>query len=490
VEPPSKVANEPWEIWDAYFIDGEHVGYSHLAAEPSGPITRGSIHYTLDHRVYRRQGDARILQRVTLTSNETDAGRLLDFEAMSHLGPKFTRTTGELRNSKFIVETMADSSAEIREIPWETHYRGLFAIEQSLRAKPLLVPGETRMLQLLLMGPYRPATVRLRCSGPALVPLIDGTETELNEINVEIRVPDSPPTYSAIWTDSEGDIKRTYAPAANMIGYRTTQEQATAIADDDLVPLTLAVSGELERPSEARRVAYRLTPIDPEELPVSMDFAKVPGQYVRINDDGVADVLVSRILEVPSETFQTGTLTPTEEDWRFNYFIDSRSELVQKFAGAAVEKQNLTKHQAAAELTETANRLVRYEPSSVGLAKASQIARLAKGDSTQSAILLAALLRAEHIPSRLAIGLKYDPQHNRMVSHVWTMAHTDAGWIYLDALDGVPAAADRLVFYTTNFAERNEGDAFNVLLETAGRIKLDILAAKYDVPDEPPLVKP
>lgn len=490
VEPPSEVADRSWETWDAYFVNGEQVGYSHVVCKPSGPITTGSIYYTLDHRVYRRQGKARILQRLLLNSSETGNGRLIEFAGQLQNGPMVTRITGTMGNGKLIIESIDDSSSEVREIPWEPNYRGLFALEQSLRAKPLLTTGETRTIKFLLTGQYRAATARLRCSGPALVPLIDGTESELIEINLEITMPGAAPIYSAIWTNGAGEIKRTYSPAANMIAYRTTRERATDLPRDDLVPVTLEVDGQLQQPAEAQRVAFRLTPLDPAKLPVDMEFAKVPGQYVRINDQGVADILVSRILEAPNPEFETAELPPTEADWRFNYFIDSRSELVKKFASAAVEKQSLTKQQAAEELTETANRLVRFDAQSIGLVKASEVARVAKGNSTQSAILLAALLRAEHIPSRLAIGLKYDPEHQRMVSHVWTMAHTDAGWIYLDALDGQPAAADRLVFWTTNFAERDESDSFATLLEAVGRIQLEILAAKYPAPEQPPLARP
>jgi transglutaminase-like putative cysteine protease len=209
-----------------------------------------------------------------------------------------------------------------------------------------------------------------------------------------------------------------------------------------------------------------------------------PGQFVRGTPTGETEVLVSRQKENLRD-FVSDEPTPVREDRLPNFFIDSQSDLVQKFADAAIDNRELSEPEIARELTGTANRMVNFNAESCGLAKASEIARVAEGDSTKSAILLAALLRAKKIPARLAIGLRFEPgstgsdDRSRMVAHVWTIAYVGDRWMHLDTFEDSQAGADRLLIATTNLSEGTENDSFNALLTSAGRMQIEILAAKY-----------
>ena len=63
---------------------------------------------------------------------------------------------------------------------------------------------------------------------------------------------------------------------------------------------------------------------------------------------------------------------------------------------------------------------------SVGFATASEVARTGQGDCTEHAVLLAAMLRAEGIPSRVVSGLIYVDRflgHRQVFGyHMWTQA--------------------------------------------------------------------
>ncbi|TVQ51639.1 MAG: hypothetical protein EA377_12075, partial [Phycisphaerales bacterium] len=71
------------------------------------------------------------------------------------------------------------------------------------------------------------------------------------------------------------------------------------------------------------------------------------------------------------------------------------------------------------------------------LVSAAEAARMKAGDCSAHAILLAALLRANDIPSRIAIGLtyveKFGEHENVFAWHLWTQALIDGRWIDLDA---------------------------------------------------------
>lgn len=72
-----------------------------------------------------------------------------------------------------------------------------------------------------------------------------------------------------------------------------------------------------------------------------------------------------------------------------------------------------------------------------GFATASEVARTRTGDCTEHAVLLAALLRAEGIPSRVVSGLVYLEQlagaRDVFGYHMWTQALIDGRWVDLDA---------------------------------------------------------
>lgn len=79
----------------------------------------------------------------------------------------------------------------------------------------------------------------------------------------------------------------------------------------------------------------------------------------------------------------------------------------------------------------------------VGFASASEVARTQRGDCSEHAVLLAAMLRADNIPSRVVSGLVYVPSagaagNGHFGYHMWTQALVDGDngtqvWIDYDA---------------------------------------------------------
>ena len=486
LEPPVALDEPTFETWDAYFINNQHTGYSHVTASPTDATMAGDVHFQLDHRVYQARGpDARVLQRLVMSSNETSDGRLLGFEGTMQIGLAATQFSGSMENSNLVVEVREGSNTVRSEIPWDYQFRGMFAVEQSLRAKPMIENGETRTLKMLISGRYQLATARLRCSGTAVVPLIDGSQQELIEINVEIEVQDAAPIYSAIWTDNQGNVVRTFSSSLNIIAYRTDQATATQVEQDDLVPVTIAINGKMERPEATKRVAYRVKTITSGDGQAAVQIKPGPGQYVRSTEVGATEILVSRQDEKPTGGFISDEPEPSVGDRRPNFFIDSNSDIVINFADAAIGSRKLNKLETAKELAGTASRMINRKPDRCTLSKASEVARIAEGGYAEAAVFLAALLRSQKIPSRIAVGLRFSPatesprKPQQMVAHVWTLAHTGDQWIHLDPTTGDVAAADRILLATTNLSEGNENEAFEVVTQDIGRMEIDVLATKH-----------
>lgn len=480
VEPPGELVESRWETWDAYFVHNQHVGYNHVIAASAGGSSSKDIRYVLDNRIYANQGRARFFQRLMQTSTETNDGRLIGFESALQVGPAVTRFVGTMKGENLEVETIRGSSRTVRQVPWLSTYRGLVGVEQSLRKRPMTKKNETRTLKLLLPGQYQLATARLRCSGKASVPLMDGTPAELTEINSEIQIGENQPSYSTIWTDADGGIVRTLSPALQLVAYRTDQATATRIEGDDLVAVAIPVTGDFARPSEATRVAFKIRPLaatsDPEN---PIELQPVPGQYLRMSDE-FYQVIVSRQEESDLNGFTASELAPSDADQQPNLFVDSTTTLVRRFADAAIASSEMSDREVAEELARTAHQLIAEKREPSGFSRASEVARNGVGDSTEQAILLTALLRARKIPSRLAIGIKFSPgEPSRMTYHAWTLAHVGGDWLHLDATDGCVAAADRVALLTTNLSGGNEYKALIPLLDVIGRIEVEVLGAQY-----------
>lgn len=146
--------------------------------------------------------------------------------------------------------------------------------------------------------------------------------------------------------------------------------------------------------------------------------------------------------------------------------IVEKSKVLRRAVFNAIEKKNL----------------------GVGMGTASEVVRTRQGDCTEHAVLLAALLRAQGIPSRTVSGVIYadqfEGQRNVFVYHMWTQAWIENGdqryWLDLDAV-----LPDDVVFDATHIAlsysDLSDADALNSLVtltDVIGKLKIHIAVSK------------
>lgn len=120
----------------------------------------------------------------------------------------------------------------------------------------------------------------------------------------------------------------------------------------------------------------------------------------------------------------------------------------------------------------------------VGLASASEVCRTREGDCSEHAVLLAALLRAEGIPSRVASGLIYVDEflgHEGVFGyHMWTQALLEIDgemrWIDLDATleDDVQSDAAHIALAVSSLAEGEMINSMAALAPVLGRLRIEV----------------
>lgn len=471
---------KPWETWQAYYLGGRHVGYSHVKVALQSEAADSLVSVTVEDQLAIRRGPSTVIQRLDQTSLETRDGELVSFEAELRIGPALTRYSGSVEGESLTVVTTRGTKKSTQSVPWEASFRGPAGLQQSLLSTPI-DRGQERRLKTLLPIRFDVATFELDCRHLASIAMPDGTIQQAREVEVAMKTENSPPINTVLWVDDQGNVIKTLTPALDLTAFNSTREAAIngIVASDDILTATaVEIEGKLEKPQETKIAKYRITPRqgakDPGDTPA---FTAHPGQWVKKNDNGSYDILVSRDTNAtPPADFQTPSLAPTNQDSRGGPLVDSGHSLVKQLADTAIAKKN-EQARLARELTRSTHSLIRKKNYASGFVPASEVARSGEGDCTAHAVLLTAMLRARGIPARVAIGLVYVPAEPkpRMAYHMWTLAYINDQWLHFDAtLPEGYAPADRITLTTNALDSGNEYESLGPVLGTIGQYNIEV----------------
>ncbi len=212
----------------------------------------------------------------------------------------------------------------------------------------------------------------------------------------------------------------------------------------------------IERPREARRAVYELTSGGrelPEVPSVGAQRAERQGNRARVTVELGSS---PRRAESGDEYLAATTYLPHD---------DSRiRELLERALGDGREASAAERAEALRAFVH--GYLVAKDLDTV-LATASEVAATRSGDCTEHSVLLAALLRAAGIPSRVVSGLIYVERFAGAAEifgyHMWTQALVGQRWIDLDAtLAAAPFDAAHVALATSAL-----GDGESVLQQMA-----------------------
>ncbi|MSR69207.1 MAG: hypothetical protein EXS17_02545 [Phycisphaerales bacterium] len=193
-------------------------------------------------------------------------------------------------------------------------------------------------------------------------------------------------------------------------------------------------------------------------------------------------------LFVDVEVGRRSAATPQEvADSRYSastILIDAADPAVRELALRAVAGAGLTEISPASARAEAMRALVMrfiiHKDLATAFAGASAVVQSRAGDCSEHAILLAALLRAQHIPSRVASGLVYADEfagkRGIFAWHMWTQAQVDGHWIDLDAtLDKQSFHPGHLLIATSAQDDAQLDSDFSALLATIGNVTIEVV---------------
>jgi transglutaminase-like putative cysteine protease len=435
-----EIEDLPYEFWEVQFSGNQAIGYFHQKVSTSSIGSAGI--YRIDADAFRRAplktGSVDQFLRV-MTIEDID-GNLRTIEATIKQNGDETKLEGSVVIDDLRLKIQRSGTTTGKEIPWESRFGGPFATSQVLRGKPM-TPNESRSFSWIDPLSGELLKMELQAGKYIKTPLLDGQQYPLLEI-VSKSYRGEQHDETILWVDSNGETMKSYSPLFDIRSYRCPRAMAEKVRDaglcgtftNDYVPL----SGPIFDYQTAGRLTFRVIC---DERRSDNFLPSRTHQEVTAKSSIANQVIVHAMSEK--------TLPPKGVN------VESKADDKYLQASPTIQKDDAYVKKIAAEFVE-ADRpgLSKLEKLRLGvfdwikdkkafsaeMLTAAEAARSQAGDSTEHAILLAAVVRSLGVPSRVAAGLVYNGSEAepKMIYHCWTEVFLRDHWLPIDATTESP----------------------------------------------------
>ncbi|MFN0199759.1 MAG: transglutaminase-like domain-containing protein [Planctomycetaceae bacterium] len=461
------------DVWQIVFLGEQRVGYGRIVTRQEvnkgKPIihTRNELHFTL-----KRFGQ-QIRMETLLQTEETLEGDLLryDFEIRNPPADP-TISEGTIQGNRLTVKSTVAGRVQTRSVPWEAGIKSPLYQDRSLQSNPLK-PGEVRSYQTFLPELQKVATLKLSAHDFQSVKLYDGKPSRL--LKVQILNSAVPTMVVKSYLDENGESLKSESDLLGMALTTYTVPREVALEEikgselDVAVGTLIPVTG-FDKGHDSKKVVYRITAEDVD----LMDYIpEGDSQKVEIKSPGEVELTVSR-LPAPKSSINENV---ADEFLKGSEFVQIDDQLVREHALKATAGES-DQWRKAVKLEKYIHEKLTEKNFSTALASAAEVAKRMEGDCTEHAVLLAALLRVNKIPSRVAVGLVYAEGQQSFAGHMWTEAYFGNQWIPLDATlgrGGIGGAHIKLADASLSDDSPAPVLTFLPLLNVLGKMKIEIL---------------
>lgn len=476
-ERKAKAAEQADESWEVMYFGNQRVGYSHSSSRTvrtNGAELLRTVNES--HLEFKRFGQS-LKMATILEIDETPQGEWVGYRfEMKNPPAAPSHTVGRIEGSQLKLESVKAGIRSNSGMNWDREVKSPAHQERLLRDwRP--EPGENRTFKTFLPELNQVTTVRLVADEFRFVKLPDGSQKKLLKITITQSALPLVPVKAFI--DETGE---TWMTATEMFGQTlTTQKVDAAVAlkdvaggDLDIAVSTLVKVKSIPQGHASRKVVYRVT--TPGEDP-TRQFVSSGGQSVKRILPEVAEITVEA---VPIPASNKSSDNPDESFRKPSAFLQSNDPAVIDHANRASVGQT-DSARIARQMEEYVHDNLKKKNFSTALASAAEVAKSLQGDCTEHAVLLAAMLRARNIPSRIAVGLVYVEKLSSFGGHMWTEAWLDGKWVPLDATLGRGGTgAAHLKMGESSFADDAPAPVvvFLPMLRVLGRMTIDVVDSK------------
>jgi Transglutaminase-like superfamily len=436
---PSKWIAEqdlPYEFWEIQFIGNRPVGYLHQRVGPSLVGSAGIYRIDVDTYKQVKLGSKQFDQRLKVMTIEEVDGSLRTIEANLKQGDDVTRIDGNVVLESLRLQIQKNGSTVGKEIPWGNGVGGPFADIQSLRGDPL-EPGEKRNFTWLDPVTGNILKMELKAGKHIQTPLLDGIQHRLLEVTARATIGERG-VESTLWVNEKGEVLKSYNAESDIRSFRCEQSLAESVRDAGLCESYKEFSVPLLNPIPDYKTKERLS------FRIQLSDALTSKNVFPSRTNQTAKVRSSLALEITSFPMNEQSTVPNgvtpelkidDSCVKPTPVLQSDDPFVKKIAKEFVAD----KTPGISKLEKLRLGVFRWiknkTPFSPRIASAAEAARSQSGDSTEHAMLLAAVVRSLGVSSRVAGGLIYngDEKTPAMVYHAWTEIYGRDRWISLDA---------------------------------------------------------
>jgi transglutaminase-like putative cysteine protease len=309
---------------------------------------------------------------------------------------------------------------------------------------------------------------------------VGGRSVEAIRTQVEVSI--MPGVKSTEYVDAEGDLIRseTVMGGLNVVMVSATKEEALSEgkgpSPEVMLKTFIRPDKEIKDPRRVARASYVLS-VEEGALPA---VPETGSQRVEALGESSARVRVdAREFGAAPEGDAANAAY-----LRATTMCNSDDEEVRRLTARATQAAGEDKADRAENIRKFVHRYISKKTLGVGFASASEVARNREGDCSEHGVLLAAMLRADGIPARVASGLVYAEgfagERAIFGYHMWAQAlltvDGKARWVDLDATlpAGTPYDATHL---TLGVSALEEGDLTSGMTSVAtamGRLRIAV----------------
>jgi Transglutaminase-like superfamily len=332
---------------------------------------------------------------------------------------------------------------------------------------------QTVILKELVPEQMQASEVHLTAGRREMVTLLDGHRKALQKLTVMESIMPQTPIQS--YLDDRGDVivSTTEMLGQTLTTYTVPAEEAlkeVAGAQIDIAVNTLVGSTAIPNAHHLQKAVFRIKMKGENPTPF---FPIYPYQKVIRSGADQCDITVQAV----PVTATNRNIRVDRQYLGSSRYIQTNDSAVMMHVDSAA-RTIIEPAKVAIAMEKYVNQKLQRKDFSTALASAGEVARSLQGDCTEHAVLLAAMLRGRHIPSRIAVGLVYIEPLAAFGGHMWTEALLGDRWVPLDATLGLGGTgADRIKLAESSFADNGPSPmtAFLPLLHVLGRIELNVV---------------
>ena len=471
-------AQQADDTWQVIYIGGQRIGYSRTATRTEIKDKKKIIRTENEtFMTIKRFGQELKIQTI-LNTQETDQGDLLGFAFEMKNPPRasLTRTVGRIDGKELVLETTVAGRKTKKTQAWDPDVKSPAYQDRLLRDRGIK-PGDTVSFKTFLPELNKVTTVKVVADEMRPVKLLDGKERKLLKVRITQSI--LPTLTTRAYLDDKGDALKSESNflGTSMITYTVSKDvalKAIAGAELDIAVNTLVRVKPIKDAHKTRKVVYRIT--TPGDDPSQYVVAGLTQSVKKAGADAV-ELTVTAVK--PPRIARTVPSKP--EYLAATRYLQSRDPRVVKHANLAASGQT-NPTQVALRMERYVHEKLEEKNFSTALASAAEVAKNLEGDCTEHAVLLAAMLRAKQIASRIAVGMVYIRSRSSFGGHMWTEAYLGGKWIPLDATLGQGGiGAGHIKLAQSSFADDAAAPVttFLPLLNVLGKLKIDVVKVSH-----------